>query len=194
MVTVEAEAVAAAAIRDCIASQEGLLEEDRLRSLVEAAGVIVESLSYGGKLLLFGNGGSASDAGHIAAEFVGRFQHERRALPALSLCANDSAITAIANDYGFEHVFVRQLQALGNRGDAALAISTSGRSANVLAGVSAARDLGLATIGLTGADGAELAAAVDVCLRVPATSTARIQEGHILVAHVLCELVERQLG
>jgi len=194
MVTVEAEAVAAAAIRDCIASQERLLEEERLRSLVEAARLIVESLSHGGKLLLFGNGGSASDAAHIAADFVGRLQRERRALPALSLCANDSAITAIANDFGFEHVFVRQLEALGNRGDAAVAISTSGRSANVLAGVSAARDLGLATIGLTGANGAELAAAVDVCLSVPATNTARIQEGHILVAHVLCELVERQLA
>lgn len=193
MLATDAQGVAAAAIRDSIAAHEGLLDEQRLRSVVEAANLISASLSRGGKLLLFGNGGSASDAAHIAAEFVGRFQLNRRALPAISLCENDSAITAIANDFGFETVFVRQLEALGAAGDVALAISTSGASRNVLAGVETARGLGVTTIGLTGGDGGELGSAVDLCLRVDATNTARIQEGHILVAHVLCELIERQL-
>jgi D-sedoheptulose 7-phosphate isomerase len=193
MAATDAEAVAAAIIRDCIAAQQGLLERSSLRAIVDAAQLITDSFSHGGKLLLFGNGGSASDAAHIAAEFVGRFQRDRRALPALSLGANESSVTAIANDFGFEHVFVRQLEALGSGGDVAIAISTSGRSANVLAGARTARDLGIRTIGLTGGDGGELGGAVDICLHVPGTSTARVQESHILVAHVLCELVERQL-
>jgi D-sedoheptulose 7-phosphate isomerase len=193
MAATDAEGVASTIIRDCIAAQQRLLERSSLRAIVDAALLITRSLSNGRKLLLFGNGGSASDAAHIAAEFVGRFQRDRRALPALSLSANEAAVTAIANDFGFEHVFVRQLEALGSEGDVAIAISTSGRSANVLAAVQAAAGLGIATIGLTGADGGDLGGAVDVCLRAAGTSTARIQESHILVAHVLCELVERQL-
>ena len=129
----------------------------------------------------------------MAAEFVGRFVAERRALPALSLSSDDSAITAIANDYGFPRVFARQVEAFGSPGDVAVAFSTSGRSPNVLEGVRTARELGMTSIGLTGGDGGELAAAVDVCLRVPSSITARIQEGHILLAHVLCELVEHGL-
>jgi D-sedoheptulose 7-phosphate isomerase len=193
MAATDAEGVASTIIRDCIAAQQGLLERSHLRTIADAAQLITDSFLRGGKLLLFGNGGSASDAAHIAAEFVGRFQRDRRALPALSLSANESSVTAIANDFGFDHVFARQLEALGSGGDVAIAISTSGRSANVLAGAHTARDLGIGTIGLTGADGGELGAAVDICLRVPGTSTARVQESHILVAHVLCELVERQL-
>jgi len=129
----------------------------------------------------------------VAAEFVGRFVAERRALPALSLSSDDSAITAIANDYGFPRVFARQVEAFGSPGDVAVAFSTSGRSPNVLEGVRTPRELGMTSIGLTGGDGGELAAAVDVCLRVPSSITARIQEGHILLAHVLCELVEHGL-
>ena len=129
----------------------------------------------------------------MAAEFVGRFVAERRALPALSLSSDDSAITAIANDYGFPRVFARQVEAFGSPGDVAVAFSTSGRSPNVLEGVRTPRELGMTSIGLTGGDGGELAAAVDVCLRVPSSITARIQEGHILLAHVLCELVEHGL-
>ena len=129
----------------------------------------------------------------MAAEFVGRFVAERRALPALSLSSDDSAITAIANDYGFPRVFARQVEAFGSPGDVAVAFSTSGRSPNVLEGVRTARELGMRSIGLTGGDGGERAAAVDVCLRVSSTTTARIQEGHILLAHVLCELVEHGL-
>jgi D-sedoheptulose 7-phosphate isomerase len=186
--------LAEAAIRDCVAVQAQLLETPRVTALVEAAVMLATSLSRGGKLLLFGNGGSASDAAHIAAEFVGRFQRERRALPAIALAANNSAVTAIANDFGFEHVFVRQLEAYGVAGDAAIAISTSGKSPNVLAGVQTANRLGIGTVGLTGAEGNELAREVDICLRVPSTNTARIQEGHILLAHVLCELVDHELA
>ena len=186
-------AAAATAIRESVAAQQAMLEVNRIKPIVEAAGLVADSLKHGGKLLLFGNGGSASDAAHIAAEFVGRFQLARRALPAVSLCTNDSAITAIANDFGFEHVFARQLEALGAPPDVALAISTSGRSANVLEGVRVAHRLGMGTIGLTGADGGELAGLVDICVCVPARTTTRVQESHILIAHIVCELVECQL-
>ena len=148
----------------------------------------------GRKLLLFGNGGSAADAQHLAAELVGRFQRERRPLPAIALTTDTSALTAIANDYGYDQVFARQVRALGARGDVALAISTSGRSPSVLHAVEACRALGIETIGLTGGDGGTLAGLVDLCLRVSAsTHAARIQETHILIGHVLCELVDRRL-
>lgn len=181
------------AIAASLATQQTLLERDRVAEIVRAAGLISASLANGGKLLLFGNGGSASDASHMATEFVGRFLRDRRALPAISLSADDSALTAIANDYGFERVFARQIEALGRPGDVALGISTSGRSTNVLSGLETARALGLTTIGLTGGDGGEVTDAVDVCLRVPAQATPRIQESHIVIAHVICDLVERDL-
>jgi D-sedoheptulose 7-phosphate isomerase len=187
-------ALAEAAIRDSIDVHERLLDEAAVAALTDAADMVARSLAHGGKLLLFGNGGSASDAAHIAAEFVGRFQRERRAFPAIALATNQSALTAIANDYGFEHVFARQVEGFAAPGDVAMAISTSGRSANVLAGVRCARRLGLGTIGLTGETGGELTGEVDICLHVPSRSAARIQEGHILLAHVLCELVERELA
>ena len=190
----DAAALAASAIRDCVATQTALLDEPQLESIVRAARALADGLARGGKLLFFGNGGSASDAGHLAAEFVGRFQRERRALPALSLAANLSAVTAIANDFGFERVFARQVEAFGGPADVAIAISTGGSSANVLAGVQAARQAGMHTVGLTGADGGKLAAMVDVCVRAPARSAARIQESHILIGHILCELVERELA
>lgn len=187
-------AMAVALIEDCVSTQRRLTEPDCLQAIVNASGVLLRSLSQGGKLLIFGNGGSASDAAHVAAEFVGRFQAERRGLPALSLSANESTLTSIANDFGFEHVFARQLEAIGTPGDVAIAISTSGRSTNVIAGARTARRLGLATVGLTGADGGELRDLVDVCVSVPASRTARVQESHILIAHVLCEIVERKLS
>ena len=190
----DARSTARAAVEQCVDVQRQLLDPDRLDSMVQAAGLISRSLAAGGKLLLFGNGGSASDASHVATEFVCRFMADRRALPALSLCSDDSALTAIANDYGFERVFARQLEALGAPGDVALAISTSGRSPNVVTGAQSAQALGMKTIGLTGADGGDLATVVDICLHVPAQITARIQESHILIAHVLCELVERQIA
>ena len=158
-----------------------------------AASSVVDAYRGGGKLIVFGNGGSAADAQHIAAEFVGRFQLERDPLPALSLSVNTSALTAIANDYGYEDVFARQLRGLGSAGDVALGISTSGRSPNVNGALSAGRAMGMTTIGLTGGDGGSMADVCDHLIVVPADETPRIQEGHILVAHVICEIVESAL-
>jgi D-sedoheptulose 7-phosphate isomerase len=163
-------------------------------ALEHAVELVAEALAAGRKLLLFGNGGSAADAQHLAAELVGRFERERRPLPAIALTTDTSALTAIANDYGYDEVFARQVRALGARGDVALAISTSGRSASVLRAVAACTELGVKTIGLTGGDGGELVGMVDLCLSVSAsTLAARIQETHILIGHVLCELVDRRL-
>jgi D-sedoheptulose 7-phosphate isomerase len=163
-------------------------------ALERSVDLTAEALAAGRKVLLFGNGGSAADAQHIAAEFVGRFLRERRALPAIALTTDTSALTAIANDYGYDDVFARQVRALGTAGDVALAISTSGRSPSVLRAVEACRELGVRTIGLTGGDGGPLAGMVDVSLRVSASKlSARIQETHILVGHVICELVDRRL-
>jgi D-sedoheptulose 7-phosphate isomerase len=169
------------------------LSESHTDSIVTAARVIESCLRDGGKILIFGNGGSAADAQHIAAEFVGRFERERAALPAIALTTDTSALTAIANDYGFEQVFARQVRALGRAGDVAVAISTSGNSPNILAAVDAASELGLKIIGLTGRDGGALAAACDVCLVVPSPDTARIQECHLTIEHIICETVERLL-
>jgi D-sedoheptulose 7-phosphate isomerase len=167
---------------------------EQAAELERAIDVVAGALGAGYKVLLFGNGGSAADAQHIAAELVGRFQRERRALPAIALTTDTSVLTAIANDYGYDEVFARQVRALGLPGDVAIAISTSGKSPSVLRAVAAARELGLKTIGLTGGDGGALAGQVDVALRVSAsTHSARIQEVHILVGHVICELVDRRL-
>jgi D-sedoheptulose 7-phosphate isomerase len=163
-------------------------------ALARAIDIVATALSTDHKVLLFGNGGSAADAQHIAAELVGRFHGERKAMPAIALTTDTSALTAIANDYGYDEVFARQVQALGRPGDVAIAISTSGKSPNVLRGVETARTLGLTTIGLTGGDGGALASRVDVSLCVSASTLSfRIQETHILIGHVLCELVDRRL-
>jgi D-sedoheptulose 7-phosphate isomerase len=181
-------------IRESVAVQERLLGDEAIAAMVSAAELISATLQRGGKLLAFGNGGSASDADHLTGELIGRFQLERRGLPALSLSDNPSAFTAIANDYGYDRVFARQVEALGAEGDVALGISTSGTSANVLAAFEAARAGGLSTIGLTGGDGGGVRVAADVCIVVPSDETPRIQEGHTLVAHVLCELVEQAIA
>jgi D-sedoheptulose 7-phosphate isomerase len=152
---------------------------------------IADVLAAGGKVLLCGNGGSAADCQHIAAELVGRFSRERRALPAIALTVDTSALTAIANDYSFDRVFARQVEALGRKGDALVAISTSGRSPNVLEALRAARGLGIRTFALTGEGGRGMEA--DFCLAVPARETPRVQECHILVGHVLCGIVESRL-
>jgi len=163
-------------------------------ALEQAIDLVVEAVADGRKVLLFGNGGSAADAQHIAAEFVGRFCTERKALAAIALTTDTSALTAIANDYGFDEVFARQVRALGARGDVAIALSTSGRSPNVLKAVAACREIGVKTVGLTGGDGGTLAGMVDVSLRVSAsTRSDRIQETHILIGHVICELTDRRL-
>ena len=160
-----------------------------------AGEMVVATLRAGGKVLLFGNGGSAADAQHIAAELVGRFARQRDGLPAIALTTDTSALTAIANDFGYDEVFARQVRALGRAGDVAIAISTSGRAPSVLRAVEACKALGIRTIGLTGGNGGLLAQAADVALIVTAsTHSARIQEIHITIGHVLCELVDLELS
>lgn len=161
--------------------------------IAQTAQLIARALREGRKVLLFGNGGSATDASHIAAEFVGRYQKDRAPLPAIALGSDPAAVTCISNDYGYEEVFARQIRAHGQKGDIAIAISTSGNSPNVLKGVEAAKACGLVTIGWTGQNGRKLAALVDHAFIVPSAVTARIQETHITLGHVLCELIEGEL-
>jgi len=156
-----------------------------------ASASIAGALAAGGKLLLFGNGGSASDAQHVASELVNRFQRERAALAAIALAADASVLTSIANDYGFDRVFARQIEALGRPGDVALGISTSGESPNVLAGLEAARARGLTTVAFTGRDGGAIGAAAAIHVNVPSDVTARVQEVHRALLHIVCDLVER---
>jgi D-sedoheptulose 7-phosphate isomerase len=163
---------------------------DHADRIALVAQLMVGALREGRKILLFGNGGSATDASHIAAEFVGRYRRERRPLPAITLSTDPATVTCLANDYGYEELFARQIRAHGQKGDVAVAISTSGNSPNVLRGVVAAKELGLLTVGWTGANGSKLAGLVDHPFVVPSTSTARIQESHITLGHVLCELIE----
>ncbi len=160
-------------------------------AIVEAAAAIRAAIDGGGKLLIFGNGGSAADAQHFATELVVRFERERAAFPALALSTDTSVLTAAANDFGFERVFARQIEALGRAGDIAFGISTSGVSANVLRGIEAAAAAGLETIALTGRDGGALGAAARIHVNVPESSTARVQEVHMTVIHAICALVER---
>jgi D-sedoheptulose 7-phosphate isomerase len=160
---------------------------DRLVWLAER---ISEAFRNGGKLMLCGNGGSAADAQHIAAEFVNRFQEERAPLPALALSTDSSIITSVANDYGYEQVFSKQIMALGREGDMLLAISTSGSSANIISALHAAREREIYTVGLTGGDGGKMLPIVDLSLVVESRSTPRIQEVHIFAGHLVCELVE----
>ncbi len=154
---------------------------------------LTDVLQSGQKIMVCGNGGSAADAQHMAAELVGRFTMERRAFPVIALTTNSSTLTAWANDYSYETVFARQVEALAQAGDALIGISTSGNSANILRAVEAAKSRNVHTIGLTGGGG-RLAGAVDLCLCVPSLSTPRIQEGHITVIHILCALIEEKLG
>ena len=162
-------------------------------SIVKVAGLIVASIHAEGKIFLFGNGGSATDASHIAAEFVGRYDRDRAPLPALALSTDTAVITCIANDYDYADIFARQISGLGRKGDIAIALSTSGNSPNVLKAVEVARNLGLITVAWTGKDGGKLASLVDYPFVVPSNVTARIQECHITLGHVLCELVEEKL-
>jgi D-sedoheptulose 7-phosphate isomerase len=181
-------------IEASIATKQRLLENaDLIATVSEVTEVLSNSFRAGNKVLLFGNGGSAADAQHIAAEFVGRFALSRAALPALALSVNTSCVTAIGNDYGFDRVFSRQIEALGRAGDVAIGISTSGNSPNVIEAVSVARKMGLHTIALTGNSGGKLKDTVDYCICVLSNETPRIQECHILIGHVISELVERAI-
>ena len=161
--------------------------------LAGVAEIMVHGFLNGRKVLLFGNGGSAADAQHIAAEFVGRFIAERDPLPAISLSTDTSMLTALGNDYGFENVFARQISALGQPGDTAIAISTSGNSPNVLQGIAAAKAKGMYTVGLTGETGGQMNGAVEALFCVPSRYTPRIQETHIMIGHIVCELIDRQM-
>ncbi len=158
-----------------------------------AAQAVAEALGAGRTLLIFGNGGSASDSQHTAAELVGRFMRERAALPAIALTTDTSILTSIANDYSFKQVFARQIEAVGRPGDVAFGISTSGESPNIVAGLQAARQRKLKTIALTGRDGGRVGAAADIHVNVPDENTARVQEVHRTLLHVICELVERSV-
>jgi D-sedoheptulose 7-phosphate isomerase len=170
------------------------LLEACLPAMSVAADALIAAYRNGHKALFFGNGGSAADAQHLAAEFLGRYLRERRPIPAVALHANASAVTAIANDYGYEHVFSRQLQALAVAGDVAVAISTSGNSKSVVECVTIARQMGVYTIGLTGANGGLMRKLVDVLIAVPSNETPRVQECHILVGHALCDAVEQAIA
>jgi D-sedoheptulose 7-phosphate isomerase len=181
-------------IQRSIEVKQALLSDETFRERVaQAAMQIVKSLRASGKVLFFGNGGSAADAQHLAAEFTGRYLKERRALPALALHGNSSAVTAIGNDYGFEFVFARQMEALGQAGDVAVGISTSGNSPNVLRALEVARSKGIYTVTLTGASGGAMKKLADCALCIPSEETPRIQECHILAGHIICEIAEEML-
>lgn len=161
-----------------------------LNQVIECAETIVSTLRNGGKVLIAGNGGSAADAQHIAGEFVSRFNYDRPGLAAIALTTDTSILTAIGNDYGYERLFSRQVQALGREGDVFIGISTSGNSANVIAAFEEAQQLKLTTIGFTGITGGKMADMCDITLRMPSKETPKIQEGHIAIGHIICGLVE----
>lgn len=175
--------------RESIRIKEEVLAT-QIEAIERAARSIIDSLRSGGRVLVFGNGGSAADAQHIAGELVGRYLRDRSALCATALTTDTSILTAVGNDLGFDQVFARQIEGLGRQGDIAWGISTSGKSPNVLRALDVARDRGLKRLGLTGGDGGPMKDRVDVWINVPSTDTPRIQESHILIAHVVCDLVE----
>lgn len=182
-------------IRESVAIKEELLSDALFFEMVRRTGEeIVAALESGHKIFFFGNGGSAADAQHLAAEFVGRFEWERPGLPAIALTTNTSTLTAIGNDYGNEKIFARQLETLACSGDVAVGISTSGKSPSVLAALRVARSKNLVGVGMTGRQGGEMCDVVQYCIKVPSDRTARIQEVHIFVGHVLCEFVDRSIS
>ncbi len=180
------------AFEDSISVKREFIKEN-IDAVIELSNIIADAFNSGSKLIIFGNGGSSTDASHIAAEFVGRFKMERPALPAISLNTNMAVITAIANDYDFSEVFARQMKAHAQDGDIVIGISTSGNSANVVKAMEAARSRGLKTVAFTGAQGGKLASKADHLFAVPSTDTPRIQETHIILGHVVCQMVEEIL-
>jgi len=169
------------------------LLHNNLRQIVEITEIIIGSLKKGGKILIFGNGGSAADAQHIAAELIGRFKRDRSALAAIALTTNTSILTSLANDYGYEVIFAKQIEALGKKNDVAIGISTSGKAKNVITGIKQAKRMGIKTVALSGGDGGDLTRSADFSLLVPSNITARIQEAHITIGHAICEIVEYTL-
>lgn len=191
MKTLEIKNIIADEVKESIKTKENILEN--LDSIILSAKLIIKCLKKGNKIILFGNGGSCADAQHIAGEFVGRFKKERRSFPAISLATDTSVLTCVGNDYGFEHIFSRQIEALAKKDDVVVAISTSGMSENVLQAVLSARKIGCKVIALTGKDGGNLKNHSDICIKVPSDNTARIQESHIMIAHIWCTLVDKYL-
>ena len=179
-------------IQASIAAKESLIAL-QVDLIEKAARLILRAVQNGNKVMFFGNGGSASDSQHLAAEFVGRYEKERRALAAIALTTDTSILTAVGNDYGFDRIFERQIEALGKKGDVAVGISTSGNSKNVILGVTKAKSLGLGTIGLLGRGGGELKSRVDVPIVIPSQKTSRVQECHIMIGHILCERIDELL-
>lgn len=173
-----------------LAVANAVMQSDILAQVERVATVVKAALANGNKVLFCGNGGSAADSQHLAAEFVGRFQKERQGLPAIALTVDTSILTAVGNDYGFDKVFVRQVEALGNKGDVLVGISTSGNSPNVLAAIELAKSKGIFCVGMTAAGGGNMMEVCDECIAIPAKITARAQEMHILIGHILCELVD----
>jgi len=178
-------------LRECARLHEQAAAQSA--AIVAVAHAMLVAFSEGGQVLIFGNGGSAADAQHTAAELVGRFARERRGLPAVALTTDTSILTAVANDYGYDKVFARQIEALGRPGDVAVGISTSGTSANVLAAITAAKARGLKTVAFTGGDGGPVGKAAELHVNVPHSAAARVQEVHRTLIHAVCELVEREL-
>jgi D-sedoheptulose 7-phosphate isomerase len=181
-------------IKASIATKQQLLgNPDLISTIAKVSELLVKTFTQGNKVMLFGNGGSAADSQHIAAEFVGRFAFNRPALPALALSVNTSCLTAIGNDYGFDQVFSRQIEALGRPADMAIGISTSGNSPNVLKGFEVAKKMGIHTVALAGCTGGKMKGAADYCLCAPSNETPRIQECHILIGHIISELTEETI-
>ena len=178
-------------LNESIAVKQSLSQATSITTIAKLAELVISCLKKGGKIILFGNGGSAADAQHIASELVGRFTLERKALAAIALSCNSSNLTSIGNDYSFEQIFSRQIEGLGQSRDLALGISTSGTSGNVLAGILKAKEIGMKSALLTGEGSPELATKVDLLVSVPSKSTARIQEAHITIGHIICQLAER---
>lgn len=188
MKTIQNSIKASIAVKTALLANQQLLEQIQM-----AAAICVEALQHGGKILLCGNGGSAADAQHIAAELTGRFRYDRPGLPAEALHTNTSYLTAVANDYGYEMVYSRMVEAVGREGDVLIGLSTSGNSANVVIALEKAKEIRLKTIGLCGNEGGKIEAFSDVLVKVPSSDTARVQEVHILIGHIICEIVESTL-
>ena len=183
-------------IKDILLESIQVKEEilrNQIEQIVEIAQLMIDCLRKGGKVIVFGNGGSASDSQHIAAELVGRFKKDRSALAGIALTTNTSILTSLANDYGYDVVFSRQVEALGKKNDVVLGISTSGKAKNVALGIKQAKKMGIKTVALSGGDGGDIVKLADVSLVVPSKITARIQEAHITIAHIICEMIEQEL-
>ena len=183
-------------IKDILLESIQVKEEilrNQVESIFEIAHLMIDCLKKDGKVIVFGNGGSASDSQHIAAELVGRFKRDRSALAGIALTTNTSILTSLANDYGYDVVFSRQVEALGKKNDVVLGISTSGKAKNVALGIKQAKKMGIKTVALSGGDGGEIVKLADVSLLVPSKITARIQEAHITIAHIICEMIEHEL-